>query len=72
LDEDELMYWIFEGITFRMASQYELHHRVPKRDFRRILFQRQLELLEELSPAWRARGEREQAETLAQFPYRDE
>src|SRR5579862_2808802 len=38
VDENELMYWIFEAVTSGMAARYELAHRVPNQDFRRLLF----------------------------------
>ena len=72
LDEDELMYWIFSGITWGMALKYELRHRIPDQDSRRMWFGYQCELLEKLSPAWGIRRKREQAEILARAPYRDE
>ena len=38
LDIDELLYWIFEGATFKMACAFELKHRIETEDFRRQLF----------------------------------
>jgi hypothetical protein len=72
LDEDELMYWIFSGITSGMALKYEVQHRIPGQDFRRVWFDYQLELLEKLNPAWSARRRREQEEILARSPYLDQ
>jgi len=72
LDEDELLYWIFEGITFGMAGRYELQHRVPYQDFRRILFEHQLELIAKLNTKWKERREFEQKETLSRHPFHDQ
>ncbi|MGI4885331.1 MAG: Imm63 family immunity protein [Janthinobacterium lividum] len=45
---EELLFTVFAGVTFAMASHYELHHRVAGQDSRILLFARQLELLAQL------------------------
>src|SRR5262249_39398765 len=35
---EDLLYWIFSGVTFSLAFTYELHHRVEDQDCRRIAF----------------------------------
>jgi Immunity protein 63 len=72
LDEDELMCWVFSEITFEMAALYEVGHRRPSQDSRRLLFQHQLELLAKLSPVWKTRCEQEQQEILAHAPFHDQ
>lgn len=58
--KDELLYWIFRGVTFSMATSWEAANLEPEEDFRRGLFARQLELLEQLNPTGRsATGSRE-------------
>src|ERR1700744_4115794 len=42
---DELLYWIFWDATFGAARDYEMRHRRPREDFRRQLFEVQLEML---------------------------
>lgn len=69
---DELLYWVFEGVTFSMAGQYELQHRVPGPDFRRLLFQQQLLLLQQLNPTWTARRRQELADIVQQYPFEDQ
>ncbi len=71
-DIDELLYWIFNSITFNMACSYELSHRVPGEDSRRLLFRRQVELLDSLSPAFSARKRAEIESILKEYPYEDE
>ncbi len=71
-DLDELLYWIMKDITRSMASEYELANRVPKTDFRRMLFAKDLELLGSLKPEWRERKQREYDAVLAQYPFNDE
>lgn len=62
LDRDELLYWIFESVTWLMA--YQEARGAPGDDFRRILFSRQLELLRRLKSEWRDRMATEKAEYL--------
>ena len=69
---DELLYWVFDGVTFSMAVKYEARHRVPGQDFRRLLFQHQLELLQQLKLAWAERCGREMAAVLRQHPFEDD
>lgn len=54
-DRDELLYWIFADVTFTMAGDRELAHRVPGQDSRVLLFTRQIELLDRLSHNWSQR-----------------
>lgn len=55
LDRDELLYWVFEFVTFSMAADWELRHRDDTEDFRRALFTKQFELLGRLHRPWVAR-----------------
>jgi L-fucose isomerase-like protein len=70
-DKDELLYWIFEGITFGIATEFEVSHRIKGQDFRRLLFRYQLDLLSKLSEDWEARAERHQQEVLRDNPFCD-
>jgi hypothetical protein len=70
-DIDELLQKIFCSVTFGLASKYELKHRVPNMDSRRLLFQRQVDLLEELSPHWAKYEAERQKSILQQRPYDD-
>jgi hypothetical protein len=68
---DELLYWVFESTTHALAVDFELHHRNPAEDFRRGMFQHQLELLEQLDPAWRDRCDKKIKAILENYPFRD-
>ena len=70
-DLDELLFNVFESLTFSLACKYELAHRIEQQDFRRILFQRQLELLSRLSPQWGEREAGNHEQTLRQHPFDD-
>ena len=51
-DIHTLLYWIFKGIVFQMASEYELKHRKSEEDFRRLLFSKTLDLFKKLDNQW--------------------
>ena len=70
-DLHELLYWLMNGITFTMACDFELQHRVPKQDFRRLLFKTQLDLLKRIDVDFYKREEAEIKEILLENPYDD-
>jgi hypothetical protein len=70
-DLDDLLYLVFECVTFSLAGQYEVRHRVQTQDCRRILFKHQIELLSKLSEAWSVRRAQEQNRILCQHPFDD-
>jgi hypothetical protein len=59
LKRDELLYWTFQAVTHEMASKYEVQHRIPSEDFRKQMFTKQFELLDQLNPAWTERRKQE-------------
>ena len=68
---DELLYWLMKDIVFRMASDYELHHRIPNQDFRRLLFNTKLNLLKRINADFYNRGKDEIDKILIDAPYND-
>ena len=71
-DIDDLLYKVFESITFEMSCRYELSHRIEEQDFRRIVFSHQVELLSQLSPKWANLEQGEHQRILKQCPFDDE
>jgi hypothetical protein len=67
----EITYWAIESPVFNMASDYEKKNRVHGQDFRRVIFQKELELFEELGGNYRKRAEIDIDEILAVAPYND-
>jgi hypothetical protein len=67
----DILYHVFEGVTFSMACAYELRHRRPGEDSRRQLFDVQLELLGKLSADWQRRSRARLDEVLCQHPFVD-
>lgn len=68
----DLLYWIFNDITYQMGCAYEAEHRVTDVDPRRLTFKKQLDLLEILDARWKELKQQEIEETLAMHPYRDQ
>lgn len=53
---DEILYWIFDGITFSMALKFEVKNRIESQDCRWVLFQKQDKLLGMLNILWQQRS----------------
>ena len=68
---DELLYWIFSGVTFTMAGKFELENRIENKDFRRILFKKQEELLSILNESWGQKEHEEHLQILKSHPFDD-
>ncbi len=70
-DPDTLMYWLLSDLTFQMACDYESRFRRKDEDFRRQLFEKQLDLLGSLKPEWRERRKGEIRSVLEKNPFTD-
>ena len=70
-DLDELLYWIFAGVTFSMACRFEVKNRIKDKDSRRMMFEKQEELLGALSNAWRQKESEEHQRILEKHPFND-
>lgn len=69
IDLDDILYWVFQGVTFSMAVKYEVAHRIEGEDFRRQLWQKQFELLDWLNPAWTLRRRNDLGPLLAEVGF---
>ena len=67
----EILYFLSNDITFSLARQYELEHRIENQSFRRILFAKQLELLGKIDREYVLKCEQEIEAILKISPYRD-
>jgi hypothetical protein len=70
-DLDEILFRVFQTVTFGLASAYELANRVEGQDTRRLLFQKQVELLSRLSEQWGQRQARRHEDILRAHPFSD-
>jgi hypothetical protein len=68
---DELMFHVFSEVSFSLAGPFELAHRDPRQDCRRLIFAKQLELLGALSSAWAEREAAVHVGILARAPFVD-
>jgi hypothetical protein len=68
---DELLYWLVSDVAGDAARRYELNHRKSGVDSRRLWFEKHVELLSALNPAWGHRKQTEYDEVLKRNPYRD-
>ena len=71
-DFNELLYWLVSDITFQMACKYELQVRVPNQDSRRLIFEKQLELLKKMDLKFYIQKNQAIQELLKEYPYKDE
>lgn len=71
-DLEELVFWVYYPIINAGASFYEIRHRVPGQNPRRIIFAKGLELFGYLGPGYAARYQVKIDESLAARPYTDE
>lgn len=67
-DLDILLYWVFEDITFNMASEYVRANSDPTVNSRKVRFEYQLSLLEVIHHDWKERKGKEIAEILKNSP----
>jgi len=68
---DQLLYWIFENVTFLMSTEYVLTHRDEGKDSRRIMFAQQEKLLGELNEAWEKTKVQDHKKILEKYPFDD-
>ena len=70
-DLNDLLYWIFASVTFSMACDYELKNRIEEKDCRRIMFEKQEELLGILNKDWKEKEYKEHQNILKNNPFDD-
>ena len=71
-DLEEVLYPLFESITFSLASDYELNHRIENEDSRRLLWKKQLELLKKINRNFFVKCQIEIEKILKIAPFNDE
>jgi len=67
----ELLYRVFESVSFVLAGRYEVQHRIPGEDSRRQMFGYQVQLLARLDRAWAERCSAKHKQILIENPFRD-
>lgn len=70
-DKNELFYWLISDIAFWHGVKFELKNRDENRDCRRLIFDKQIELLEKVDKDWAKRKKSEIEKILAENPFSD-
>jgi len=68
---DELLYSVFDHVTFSMASKFESSNRIKEEDSRRLSFSKQEELLGTLRIEWRDKKQKEHDRIIDYAPFDD-
>jgi len=68
---EEILYYVFKPITASLAEKYAVTNRVKGKDFRRLFFKKQLELLGAIDKKYQKIREDEIAIVLTKAPYQD-
>ncbi|TYC49667.1 hypothetical protein ESZ50_05870 [Weissella muntiaci] len=68
---DDFLFQIFKDITFEMALTFEVSNRVENQDFRRVLFSKQLEILNIIDETYKERAAQEIKDILKVSPFND-
>lgn len=69
--KDDFLYAAISLDTFWMGVDYEFKHRIESQDARRMIFARQIELLNLIDPVWARRRSIEIDAILVENPYLD-
>lgn len=67
---DDILYPLFESITFSLACDYELKHRRDDEDSRKQIWEKQLKLLGKIDARFEKKCEKEIKSILEIAPYR--
>ena len=70
-DLTELLFNIFNSVTFNLAMKFELENRIEDKDCRRMIFRKQEELLYILFPQWAERQKKIHEDILKKHPFDD-
>lgn len=70
-DIDDIYFDVCESLAFDIAMDYARDHRKGGKDWRRVIFSKQLDLLRQVSDEYYGRGEKMVNEILKESPYND-
>ena len=68
-DKNEALYWCVSDLVWGMACAYELKTRVPIFYTRRVIFDKEVELMTRINPKWATRKAEEIRAILERVPY---
>ena len=70
-DAEELLFWLVSDLTWAMALDWELQHRIEGEDFRRQFFRKDIELMSLVSEEWARRKKQKYEKILGEYPFDD-
>ena len=69
---DELLSWFVRDLTSEIAGRWELDHRLPGQDSRRLRFKRHIELLRSVDEFWADQQQAHYNDVLMMCPFNDD
>lgn len=70
-DAEELLFWLISDLTWAMAVDWEVQHRIRGEDFRRELFRKDIELMSQVSQDWARQKREKYQKILGEHPFDD-
>src|SRR5258707_252458 len=70
-DAEELLFWLVSDLTWEMAVEWEVRHRIQGEDFRRQLFRKDIQLMSSVSEDWARRKKEKYKKILREYPFDD-
>lgn len=70
-DPEDLLFWLVSDLTWEMAAEWEVRHRIKGEDFRRQLFRKDIELMSSISQDWACRKKEKYEKILGEHPFDD-
>jgi hypothetical protein len=67
----EITYWAIKGDISEASAVYEAKNRIPKQDFRRVMFTKRLQLFEAIGPEYALRASDDIKIILRKAPFHD-
>lgn len=67
----DLYFWIMDDLISNFSYKYELNHRVEGKDFRRLIFKKQIQYFEMICDEWKVRKEKDIQYNLMNSPFND-
>lgn len=68
---DELLSWFVRDLTYEIAGSWELTHRIPSQDSRRLRFKKHVELLRGINDSWADQQQAHYDDVLTRKPFDD-
>ena len=68
---EEVEYWLVRGVVFALSIERVLKIRAAGQDFRRLMYEKRIEIMKSISRKWGDRIEKEIENLLIEYPYDD-